>query len=111
MYVKVVGGPCVFKVMNGCSKNHCKNLQLAEPMLHIHIHTHMHTQLKSQLFGLTVHRGHVQFDRHLCCVIDVSVTMNYHQSSVQHQEVGSLSDVSSVNKVVVGVLVFAVSIL
>lgn len=31
--VEVVGGPGVFKVMNGCSKNHGKNLQLAEPML------------------------------------------------------------------------------
>lgn len=37
--VKVVGGPCVFKVVNGCSKNHRKNLQLTEPMLHIHTHS------------------------------------------------------------------------
>lgn len=67
----------------------------------------------SQLFDLTVHRGHIQFEIHtfFCCVSDAGVTMNYHQSSVQHQEVGSLSDVSGVNKVVVGVLVFAVSIL
>lgn len=39
------------------------------------------------------------------------VFMCYHQSSVQHQEVGSLSDISGMNQVMVGVLVFAVAIL
>ena len=35
----------------------------------------------------------------------------YHESGVQHQEVGGLSDISGVDQVVVGVLVFAVAVL
>lgn len=39
------------------------------------------------------------------------VCMRYHQSSVQHQEVGGLSDISGMNQVMVGVLVFTVAVL